>query len=167
MEVVVLRLCIAAVLIAICIQDLYQRRVSWYLFPALAMLLFMGNAGITATDMLINAGFILLVFSMLSLWFSVRLRRPVNLFKEHIGLGDLLLLLCLVVYFTPVNFFLFYLASLFVISAGAGIYLALKKPGSFTIPLAGLQGLILLLLLLGGWITGLEIGNADLTRYLL
>ncbi len=85
----------------------------------------------------------------------------VNLTRRHLGIGDVLFLLCLAFFFSPVNFFLFYLMSLLLICMGTGAYLLLCKPANFSIPLAGLQGFVFILLLLASWIWKTELGNSD------
>jgi len=167
MTALLLQSSIVLVLLAIAAQDFKYRAVSWYLFPVLIAFLCAYVYPFDVIDIVINIGFILLVFALLTLWFSLLHGRPLNLFKEHLGLGDVLFLLCLSVYFTPANFFLFYLCSLILICIGTGFYFLIRKAEQFTVPLAGLQGMILMILMAGGWMFGLEIGHIDFTKYLL
>ena len=98
-----------------------------------------------------NISFLAVVYVLLSTWLSIKERVLVNITKLHLGLGDILFLLCLTFYFPPVSFFLFYGISFFLISILYGVYYLLFKPEDRTIPLAGIQGSILLCTLLISW----------------
>lgn len=162
MMVFVLRFAIIGLLALIGFQDFKFRGISWYLFPLLAALLFLLNPDFLPMQGFTNVSFVLGVFLLLTLWFSLREGRLVNLLAGHMGLGDFLFLLCLSLYFSVSNFFLFYTLSLLLIALGTAAYKWIWKPAEFTIPLAGLQGAVLMIVLLAGWLTGIEIGNADL-----
>jgi hypothetical protein len=167
MDTFVLRSVTALVLVSMGYQDFKYRGISWYSFPLLCLLLICINPHFNSSSMLWNLGFIVLVFSLLTLWFSIRTGAPVNFLDSYIGLGDVLFLVCLSVYFSPMNFFLFYLTSLLLIAVATLFYQLSNKKDHFTVPLAGLQGIGLLLLLLFSWVKGIEISEVDLVSHLL
>lgn len=165
---ILINLSILLILAVMSIQDFKYRAISWYAFPLLAIFLVFANAVFNWTECLMNVGFIVVNYVLATAMISLKNGKPINLMKAHIGAGDLLMLLCTAVYFPTLIFFLFYLSSLILIAIGAGIYMAWFKPRQYTVPLAGLQSAMLLLLLLTGWITGLQIGNTTwIENYLL
>jgi len=142
-------------------QDVKYRAITWYAFPLLAVALFILNRELTITEIIINIGFIVINYSLASLIISFKEGCATNLLKAHIGLGDILLLLCLAFYFPPLNFFAFYLSSLVLIASGVGIYLVLQKPSQFTVPLAGLQSFLLAGFILASSMLGISQNNVS------
>lgn len=128
-------------------DDLKSRSVHLYWF----IILLIGLLGMSLTtnlwiEVAINLGvnllFLFLLFALLSLYFSIRQKRIVNLFETHIGLGDILFFLVICFYFPFVNYIVFFTVSL--------IFSLLVSPIIFYfqgrrrhIPLAGLQALFL------------------------
>lgn len=154
-------------LIVMGIQDFRYRAISWYAFPLLAALLMLSNPALDLETIVLNAGFIVLNYTLASVLISLKHGRIVNLMQEHIGPGDLLMLFCLACYFPVPSFFLFYFGSLVIIGFIVGIYLLAWKPKQFTIPLAGLQSLLLVPVLVATWTTGWGIENLNwLENYL-
>lgn len=156
-----MRAILILILMGMGIQDFKFRAISWYLFPLLVAALLVMNRSFSLNDCFINFGFIALVFVLLTGWFSIKEGSMVNLTERHLGIGDILFLLCLAFFFSPINFFLFYLCSLLLIAVGTGLYLLIAKPENFTIPLAGLQAFVFIALLTAGWIMNIDIGKAD------
>lgn len=153
---------VIVILMAMGLQDFKFRAISWYLFPALALGLLLMNPAFSLYSCFINFGFVALVFVLLTGWFSLRSGSLVNLTQRHLGIGDVLFLLCLAFFFSPLNFFLFYLLSLLSISIGTGLYLLAFKPKDFTIPLAGLQGLTLAAVLVICWFLNIDLSHNTL-----
>jgi len=149
-------------LLAMAWQDFRYRGISWYHFLTLGVFLCLSKGRFTSGEVLINLVFLGMVFGLLTAWFSFKEGRLLNLFSAHIGLGDLLFLLCIALYFSFSSFFLFYLLSTLLILIGVGIYLFWSKPESFTVPLAGLQSLLLLTALMWSWGQGQELYEFNL-----
>lgn len=165
---ILINLSILLILAVMSIQDFKYRAISWYAFPLLAIFLMIANPALSLRESAANVGFIGVNYVLATVLISMKYRRMINLMKEHIGAGDLLMLLCIAVYFPTLIFFLFYLSSLILIAIGAGIYMAWYKPHQYTVPLAGLQSAMLLGLMLTAWITGLQINNTSwIENYLL
>jgi len=140
-------------LLFMAVQDFRYRAISWYAFPLLGGAMVLSNRAFNGLEFGLNVLLIVINFGLLTLLLSLRHKKPVNPFSLHIGLGDLLMLVCMALYFPVVNFFIFYLMSLVLISLGAGLrQLFLNRP--CTIPLAGLQSLMLICLALSIAISG-------------
>lgn len=161
-----LKLSLAMVLLTMGIQDFKYRAISWYCFPGLALLLILSNPEFELYSCLLNVGFVALIYVLLTAWFSIKNRRMVHLHHEHLGIGDVLFLISISVYFSPLNFFAFYLFSLILIVIGTGLYILVKKPAQFTIPLAGLQGIALLGVLASCWMGKLDLQTLDFLPHL-
>jgi hypothetical protein len=156
------------ILILMTYQDVKYRAITWYAFPLLGGFLFILNRNLAVTEVLLNIAFIAFNYLSATLIISLREGQLTNLLKAHIGLGDILMLMCLAFYFPPLNFFAFYISSLLLITAGAGIYIKFQKPHQFTVPLAGLQSCLLAGLIIMSSIMGISYNNVSwLTNYLL
>jgi len=155
----IIQLSILIILMIMGLQDFRYRAISWYTFPLLAVLLLLGNKDFNITEAFINIGFLLINFGLATLFISLKKKKFTNLLKSHIGWGDLLMLLCLSLYFSPVNFFVFYLSSLVFIAIATGIYMLVIKPAHYTIPLAGMQGLLLFACILSTSLFDVKINN--------
>lgn len=143
---VFVKIAILALLLLIFAQDLRSRSVYWFLFPvltALFMLLTFSHAYAWPT-VLINIGFLLLQFLLVSVYFSVKRGRRVNITAGLLGWGDLLFLLSIAFYLSVLNFLFFYIASLLFV-----LLFAAKRYKH--IPLAGLQALLFLIFLATDW----------------
>jgi len=143
---------ILVVLVFIFWQDLKERAVSWYFFPMLFVLVFLYRMKSVGLESLvenigINTLFLLVQLVMVSLYFSLKNRVWVNITKEYLGIGDVLFLFVITPLFSPVLYVMFYLISLLLIVAVA-ITVKIIKDYQKTIPLAGLQALLLSGLLL-------------------
>ncbi|MES2275330.1 MAG: hypothetical protein V4592_04860 [Bacteroidota bacterium] len=135
-----------------------SRTVYWILFPALAIL-FMALYGIRHQTLaglgqliIINFAFFALQLLAVSVWFSIRHKAWVNITKGLLGWGDILFLGCLTCCFSPANFVLFYIGSLLIVLI---IWLAGKQllfKNKVHIPLAGLQSVILMVVLVTTWL---------------
>jgi len=96
-------------------------------------------------------GFIVLQLLFLTLYFSVRNRKFVNITSGLLGMGDILFLLSTAFYLSTLNFLFFYIVSLI---GALLLWLTLQslstKKNKY-IPLAGFQSLIFMLFLACDW----------------
>jgi hypothetical protein len=154
---VLLEFLIIIILFLIFFQDLKSRAVYWFLFPSLSVLLialrFQHSFFRTEWEkaILINIGFIVLQLFFLTLYFSVRNRKWVNITTGLLGLGDILFLLSIAFYLSVLNFLFFYIASLTGVSVFWLIWQGVSVKKYKYIPLAGFQSLILMLFLACDW----------------
>ena len=73
------------------------------------------------------------------MYISIKNRRLITLTDGLIGWGDILFMLSLTLYFSFLNFLLFYITSLIVVIAAWLIWQAFNNKPNKHIPLAGLQ----------------------------
>jgi uncharacterized membrane protein len=140
------------------------RAVYWISFPILGVLLFFQKQlYVGFTDSLVEAGYSILFFAIqvLLLWvyFAIKNKRPIDITKEYLGLGDLLFLLAIAFYLSPLNYVLFYIGSLVIVLVYALFLQMWLKKSNLQIPLAGLQAFMFAVILL------LSIVNPNLKLY--
>lgn len=153
--------------LCISVQDFKFRAVFWWLFPLLFLALgLLTNdrigASQTTTNLFTNIGFVFLQLMLLSIYFSVKERRLVNIFAHHFGVGDLLFLLSVTVYFSLFNYILFYVTSLVMVIVFTLILNQLVKKTNPKIPLAGEQALLLVLFMAIDWLNSTINFSTDL-----
>lgn len=140
------------ILLIVAYQDFRFRAVHWFLFPLLLFfslynLHYMNLLKDSLFNLSFNVLFILVQLLFLMFYFSVKHSRLINITDTFIGWGDILFLLNLCFLLPPVNFILFYLLSLILIVFGYIIYTKIRRTTS-SIPLAGLQALLFVILFL-------------------
>jgi len=151
-----LNTCLIMMLLYLLYQDWRYRAVYWALFPLL-LCLFVSYTLRASTltglleNSLYNLAFIASQLIFLSLYFSIKYKRWVNITRQHLGLGDVLFLICAAFCFSPCNYFAFYIISLLGSALLALFMLARNRGKGWTVPLAGLQALFLALTLLADW----------------
>ena len=152
-----LKFLILAVLLLIFVQDIRNRSVYWVLFPVFAPLLILLHllqhhllADIWQS-VSINIVFLLLQFLIISVYFSIKNRHWINITDGLLGWGDILLLLSISFYVSPLNFLLFYIVSLTISLLIWLFWQVISKEKNKQIPLAGFQALIFIVFLAGGW----------------
>lgn len=150
---VILKCGIFIVLLAIAWQDFKFRAVYWWLFvllmAGLSALTYVETSGsLIKEHLLYNCSFLGVQLLFLTLYFSVKQKRLVNIFADYFGLGDLLFLLSITVYLSFLNYLFFYLFSLLVVIVVSLGGRALSKNSNPKIPLAGEQAIILLALMI-------------------
>jgi hypothetical protein len=155
--VLFLEFLILAVLLLIFFQDIKDRSVYWCFFPALAILfvalLLVQHHLFSAIwqASLINFAFLLFQFLIVSIYFSIKNRRLVNIMDELLGWGDILFLLCMACYLSMLNFMFFYIASLVVSLVIWLVWLVFSNKKNKHIPLAGFQAAIFIVVLATDW----------------
>jgi hypothetical protein len=88
---------------------------------------------------------------ILTLYFSVKNKKWINITSGLLGLGDILFLLSIAVYLSVLNFLFFYITSLIAVLFTWLIWQRVSAKKNKYIPLAGLQSLMAILFLLGDW----------------
>lgn len=138
------------ILIPIIVEDFQHRKISlaWPLGLIAISLVIQAVSPLTvreiAGNILINFAIVILNYGLLTLYFSFRNGRLINISNEYLGTGDIVFLISVSFLFSPLNFVIFLLVSLiFTLSAWIPFIKSTK-----TIPLAGLQALFLSLQLL-------------------
>lgn len=137
-------------------QDMKYRAVYWLLFPALLMLLFpivlrQLSFAETMRNGLCNLAFIISQLLIVSIYFSIKKRRLINITQDYLGLGDVFFLFVIAFYFSPLNYIVFYMTSLVLVLLLAIVFIIRGKKQLLKIPLAGLQAILFLIILIVDW----------------
>lgn len=131
---------------AVVFQDFKSRAIDWYL-PFLLMIGFFSYAlensnipiGDYAVIIAINSGFLLVQMLVLTIYFSLKASRWVNIIDKFIGLGDILVLVSFSFIFSPGNFILFFTFSFFLAAFFTLIFTSVfGREKMRQIPLAGI-----------------------------
>jgi hypothetical protein len=165
---VFVKIAILALLALIFFQDIRSRSVLGVLFPCLVML-FMGLGLLqhrlyadTWQAVLINIGFLVIQFLVVSAYFSIKNAHWINITTGLLGWGDILFLLSIAFYMSVLNFLFFYVASLVGVLLSWLAWQARSAGKDKHIPLAGLQALLLgLFLTTAWWIKPIDITSDD------
>jgi hypothetical protein len=137
-------------LIFIIVEDFRFRAISWWSFPLLVIAA-MGIEywNLKLHDIIVNSCFTFIQLIMLSLYFSIKEKKVINITRDYLGWGDILLWIISCLLFSPLNFLLFFMGSLvFTMIIVAFWKLTKIKPVMSTVPLAGIQAMALLLVLI-------------------
>jgi len=153
----VLEILILLILLLIFVQDIRARSVYWILFPLLAGALILLNywqlKTITSVwqPVSINLGFIILQYMLVTVYFSLRQKKLVNISDQLLGFGDILFLGAVAFYLSVLNFLFFYITSLIGSLIIWLIWQLFSSKKSKEIPLAGFQSILLILFLVSCW----------------
>jgi hypothetical protein len=137
-------------LIIIVYQDFKQRSISWWTIPLLLIIggiqsYFINDWQQGLQFFLVNILFIGFQYLVLTIYFSLKEKRLVQIVNKWIGLGDWLFFIGLATLFSVVHFTMFFIFSIFLILV---FFLILKNTilkQVKTIPLAGAMSLVYIL----------------------
>lgn len=142
-----------SLLLLIFYQDSKYKAVTWILFPIIALVFLVFNLysnpfEVVLLNSVINLGFVAIQLILLTLYFSIKARKMVNIAQQSLGWGDILFLVAVCLLLPPNTFFLFYIVSLILVVLKEIIARLLFAIHSDKIPLAGLQALLLACLII-------------------
>jgi hypothetical protein len=100
---------------------------------------------------LTNVCFLSIQLLLVCAWFSWRNGRWTNVTESLLGWGDILFLTSIAFGLSVFSFLFFYIISLAIISTYWAALQAIRKNDNLKVPLAGLQALLLALILSGDW----------------
>ncbi|MBN2788275.1 MAG: hypothetical protein JXQ69_08140 [Paludibacteraceae bacterium] len=131
-------------------QDFQQREISWWTIPLLFISLLpesIANNEWSALfeNTLVNISILLFELFFTSVYFSLKNKQLTNIFKKYLGIGDVLFLMSICPFFHPIVFVFYLTGSLIIILLVSLIYGLIKKKWNFTIPLAGIFSILLLI----------------------
>lgn len=137
-------------LLFIVYQDFKFKAVSAWIFVVLLIALSLkiykeDGLQILLNNLKYNLLFIFSQFLLLTVYFSIKAKIIKNVFKEFIGIGDLIFLISIAVYFNVYSFVVFYILSLIFTLALKLIMNIFSKSQTRLIPLAGFQAAFLIL----------------------
>lgn len=133
-------------LIISAIQDFKYRGIIWYIFPLLGVLsLTIGFQHQMVWQEIIQSFiFLIIIISCLQIYFSIKEKKWIHLFKTHLGIGDVLFFIAVIPLFSNVSYILFFITGMFVSGITHLIISRLNKKE--TVPLAGYLAIYLMLL---------------------
>jgi len=142
-----LQLLLFAVLLVMALQDFKHRAIyAWLflvLFGVLGTMKAMEESWIAmVNDLGYNAAFLGLQILLLSIYFSLKERKWVNIFSTYFGLGDLLFLFSLTAYLSFLHYVFFYVISLICCILASLLISIFSKDFKHMIPLAGMQAIV-------------------------
>lgn len=144
---------ISIFLLVVIYQDFRYLSISWWVFPCLFILA--AIQGVQQIGLLqlasmagINLLFIGLLVLMLTLYFSIKEKKLVNLTNNYLGFGDILFFIFLALSFDPLVFFIFFITSTLIILFFFLLIKLLKFYKTNRVPLAGAMSIVYLLFLL-------------------
>lgn len=140
------------ILLIITYQDLKSRAISWWTIPLLLSSIIYIRLAEQSWELLlveggINLTFLVVQYVLISVYFSLKHRRILNIADTFLGWGDILFLITLAFLFPTISFIVFYLSSIIVVLVGFVFYKQLINTSIKTIPLAGGQAIYLTLFL--------------------
>lgn len=94
------------------------------------------------TNTLINLGILLLMFITIKIVTYIKNRERSKIVNNSIGLGDIILMICFTLVFSPINYILFLDISLIL----GVLYYLIVKGNSLKIPLAGIFAAVYIIL---------------------
>lgn len=137
-----IKLFLLAVFSLIFFQDYKDRRVYWFLYPIIGILVLILQIQIIPIDIaLINSGFNLLFvcFLLVFCYLYARIKLKKSLLQSVLGLGDILFFIAIAFSFSIVSFFVLFVFSLIF---SLILHFALQhKQTEKTVPLAGYMSL--------------------------
>jgi hypothetical protein len=98
-----------------------------------------------------NVSFFLGQLILITIYFSIKNKKLINITGELLGLGDVLFILSIAFYLSVFNFLFFYIASLIAVLAFWLLWQSVSTKKHKHIPLAGLQALLFTGFLLCDW----------------
>ena len=146
---IALLIILVGLLIIIVVQDFKSRAISWFLIPLLiiafiAYALSSLDAKQYGTYLGINLSLLLINLLGVTLFISIKEKKLTNILDSYLGLGDVLFFVVLATVFSPFNFILFFLGSIFLTTLVYGL-IALFNRKQTLIPLAGAMSALLVI----------------------
>ena len=156
--VLALNIVIILLLIALIYQDFKYRYVLWFIFPLLIGGQFFVSYISIGWDEFwrnttVNLMLMALQFLVLTLYFSFRNRKWINIINKYIGVGDVFFFVFLSLAFSPFNFLTFFIVSLLVVLIIYSLTVR-KKLRKYKIPLLGGMAVAYLLALCVEYFSG-------------
>lgn len=131
-------------------QDFRFKGVYWIAFPLLLVICciyrFLISPSLLWENTVINFAFVLSQIALVHAYFYIKYKRIVKIINVHLGLGDILFLLCISPLFSLLSYIVFYSVSLFISLIATLVYISISKK-QLLIPLAGFQAVILMITL--------------------
>lgn len=143
-------------------QDFKQREISWWtllLVLVSSLILDTRTLPILLQEALLNFSFVLVNLIVITIYFSIKKARLVNIVNREIGAGDILFFLVCCFIFSVPSFIIFFLISMFLSVLITPLLFRFAKQS--TIPLAGIMAFLLVTISLLDQATSIEFVQSD------
>ena len=142
------KILLLVILLFIIYQDFRFQAVSWIFFLigfvfTITLSVKVNSLSDLFFNLSINALFVLFQISIIYLFSWIKYKERRNIFKSVFGFGDLLFLIMIIPLFSPLNFIVFFIASIIFSLLVYSIINRLRIYKKQRVPLAGLQSLFL------------------------
>ena len=107
-------------LIPLIYEDFKYRAIHWFWLVLFLFIVLLTNS-FDINNVVLNFMFIMLKLTGVTLYFSIKNRRFVNIINQYLGIGDILFFIPLLFLFSPFNFLAFFILSLTASIIGFGI----------------------------------------------
>ncbi|MFH0894970.1 MAG: hypothetical protein V2A54_11105 [Bacteroidota bacterium] len=168
----ILIILLVLILIGLAIEDFRFRSVQIIFFPIFILITFLFGLNkielkelITAS--LFNLAILTIQFAILFLFLSLKEKRAVRLFRDYLGLGDVIFLAGISFLFSTVNFCIFITGSLVMLLLFNCILGLIKKNLNKRIPLLGQLAIITIAFIILSEINGINSYDDSITGDLL
>ncbi len=147
--------------LAIIYQDFKHRSIYWFWIPILLVsllgkLLVGQEYTFFTTDLPLNLAMLFANGLVVTIYFSLKQRRWINLMDTYIGKGDVYLFLVMALAFPFQQFIIFFIASLLLSLMVYSFQMTLKISSQPTIPLAAYICILFTVILIGEYIPGMS-----------
>ncbi len=113
-----------------------------------------------------NFGFLTIQFLLVSLYFSIKEKKLINIADKYLGWGDILFLVPVCLLFSPFNFILYYLSAIVFTLIGFLIWQQMDSQLPVTVPLVSGMAAVLMIALMASQMDYYD-RYTDLIIYLL
>lgn len=136
-------------LILIVYEDFSHRYIRFYWLIVILLswiyLYYFNHLDINYQDIFTNLAILGFQFLFLNVYFSIKAKKWICITREYLGWGDILFLLTICLFFTPIEFLFFYVVTLIATLITSLIIRYIKKDSFQTIPLAGFFAIAMLI----------------------
>lgn len=151
-------------IVSIIIQDFRSRLISWWTLPILLVSYFLANESYTTSVLfssLFNIIFIAFNLIAITLYYSTKEKKLINIVDRQIGLGDVLFFIVSAFIFSSINFIIY-----FILSLTTAVFFALvSRSKTESIPLAGLMSMVLFLVTVLNYFTDMNLFRSNVPIY--
>jgi hypothetical protein len=143
-------------LIAIIYEDFKYRAIHWWWLITISVMSFFLK-DVYLNVVILNLSFICIQLLGVTLYFSIKHGRFINLTNSFIGIGDILFFLSISFCLNPLEFIHFHIYSMIFALIGYTILKKIIEPKYTTIPLAGWMSIFLSICVIIDWLLDYKI----------
>jgi len=161
---------IIVILLMIALEDFRHRQVHVLWFILLIVAILLESFGVTGqtehlNHFLTNLLFIIVQWLGITLFFTLKTKKLVNVMDRYIGWGDAVLLFAFALLLPPLSFALFMILSYVLVLIISLIRLSLNRSKPYPVPLAGWLGIFMMVLISLDQASILSLSYSDFLLY--